>query len=772
MYNKYSNMASIDILFISTPLLDLSYPPAAPAVLQAVVKAHGKTCNFLDTNLYLYNDVCGRDDLLFENVTNKFITPVMDDVPSESETLDIVDLFFDADEFHGKYFIRRWLDEVTEKILQYDADWIGISVFSYFSQRTSFLIAHEIKKARPDQKIVIGGKGSTVALFGPDSMAFSQRLSHMFSDEQRDTIGSNFYDVMLGLGLADLSVKGEGENAIMEIWNPALPETLSSKPIQFIRGKIEDLDMESVPFVDYDNYHLDEYRYITGQKILAITGSKGCVRRCTFCDIGVIWPKFKHRGGAHIASEIIHLYNKYGVKKFFLTDSLVNGSKSAFKEFVEHLQAAQDQQGITDLTWHGQYITRPVAQVDQSIYAAMARSGAEGLTIGVETGSDPVRDHMAKKFSSADLDHEMVQFSQNRITTVLLFFSSYPTEQWQDFVDTLDMWVRYQKYAADRTVYKMTLGQPYTHHADTPLWLMQDEIELKVDDRSDILWLLDENPDLDFIERLVRRVISQEVATALNLPLARNTPELIQLTGTLISQRAEIEKFFDLTTKSVPLYYNQFNLPGVPSMVMMPPDIQQMVYEHISNVTIELQFQAHSDSAWAPEVTVSVGNHTDKFTVPADGITRRYQLQAALGQKHNLVVLFNNQSVTDSYFFKTDEENWSSTKSVSITGLCINGAQVIADLDYYTERASFTPFEYVPGADTHCDPRIMYTNGAFKLDLLFPVLNDVLHCNKLQNKDDIRSDEQSLFALKQELIKYNHTDVEKWLKLLHDSKLP
>jgi hypothetical protein len=66
----------------------------------------------------------------------------------------------------------------------------------------------------------------------------------------------------------------------------------------------------------------------------------------------------------------------------------------------------------------------------------------------------------------------------------------------------------------------------------------------------------------------------------------------------------------------------------------------------------------------------------------------------------------------------------------------------------------------------------MYTNGVFKLDLLFPVLNDVLHCNKLQNKDDIRSDEQSLFALKQELIKYNHTDVEKWLKLLHDSKLP
>ena len=267
-------MSTIDILFISTPLLDLSYPPAAPSVLQAVVRAHGKTCNFFDTNLYLYNDVCGRNDLLFEQVTNKFITPVIEETPEHADQADIVDLFFDADEFHGKYFIRRWLGEVVDRIMAYDADWIGISVFSYFSQRTSLLIAHEIKKIKPDQKIVIGGKGSTVSLFGPDSIAFSKRLAHMFTDEQRDTIGSNFYDVMLGLGLADLAIKGEGETSIMEIWNPKLPEDLNSKPIHFIRGRVEDLDMESVPFVDYDNYRLDEYRYITGQKILAITGSK------------------------------------------------------------------------------------------------------------------------------------------------------------------------------------------------------------------------------------------------------------------------------------------------------------------------------------------------------------------------------------------------------------------------------------------------------------------------------------------------------------------
>jgi hypothetical protein len=169
-------MTKLDILFVSTPLLDLSYPPAAPAVLQAIVRANGKTCNFFDTNLYLFNDICGRDDVQFEKIANKFITPVIDNVLNNANELDIIDLFFDEDDFHGKYFIRRWLNEVVEQILAYNAEWIGISVFSYFSQRTSFLIAYELKKRAPLCKIVIGGKGSTVALFGPDNMAFTQRL--------------------------------------------------------------------------------------------------------------------------------------------------------------------------------------------------------------------------------------------------------------------------------------------------------------------------------------------------------------------------------------------------------------------------------------------------------------------------------------------------------------------------------------------------------------------------------------------------------------------
>jgi radical SAM superfamily enzyme YgiQ (UPF0313 family) len=784
-------MTNLDILFVSTPLLDLSYPPAAPAVLQSIVRHNGKTSNFFDTNLYLYNDICGRNDEVFEKITNKFITPVIDAVADNAVDLDIVDLFFDDDDFHGKYFIRRWLDEVINKIFDYKAEWIGISVFSYFSQRTSFLLAYELKKKNPNCKIVIGGKGSTVALFGPDSIAFSQRLRHMFNDEERENIGSNFYDVMLGLKLCDLAVKGEGENSIMEIWNPKLPEILNAKPINFVRGRVEDLVMEDVPFVDYDNYKLDEYRYITGSKILAITGSKGCVRRCTFCDIGVIWPKFKHRGGEHIAAEIIHLYKKYNVKKFFLTDSLVNGSKSAFKDFVSSLSKAMESENITDLTWHGQYITRPIEQVDQSIYPAMARSGAEGLTIGVETGSDSVRDHMAKKFASKDLDHEMEQFSKHGINTVLLFFSSYPTETWKDFLDTIYMWVRYQRYAADRTIYKMTLGQPYTHHADTPLWLMQDEIELKQDPRSDILWSLESNKELDFIERLVRRVISQEIAVALNLPLARNTPELIQLTGTLKSQRSDIERYFDLSNKSVPLYENIYNLPNVPSVIMTPPKLQEEIYNHLVNTTVEVTLVAHSDTEWLPTITMKLGDTTETFDVTKDGVTRKIQIVGKLNTIEQLELSFANQPIDQVNFYKVNEDSYHSNKRVTITSIKINGCEIAVKGTFINRRGKFTTSgmymdslittekrteldswykDVLKKSKDHSLIKEMFTNGTFTLDLHFPVLNDIIDADTFMNRDDIRNDDAALTELKYELVKYDSKDQDQWIQMLKNLK--
>ena len=194
-------------------------------------------------------------------------------------------------------------------------------------------------------------------------------------------------------------------------------------------------------------------------------------------------------------------------------------------------------------------------------------------------GSDSVRQHMKKQFTTADIDHEIEQFDQRGIVCVLLFFSCYPTETWSDFLDTVDMFVRYQKYCASGTIYKLTLGTPYTHHAQTPLWNMQDDIGLSAKKGSDILWKLESNLELTYQERVRRRLILQEVANALGLPMSRNTAELNQLIDSLRNHRNEIQEYF-YDAAPAQLHLDRYNLTQH-SEILMPPELQDKIYNHL-----------------------------------------------------------------------------------------------------------------------------------------------------------------------------------------------
>jgi hypothetical protein len=212
-------------------------------------------------------------------------------------------------------------------------------------------------------------------------------------------------------------------------------------------------------------------------------------------------------------------------------------------------------------------------------YDLLKTSGAEGLTIGVESGSDAVREHMRKKFSTFDIDTEIAEFDKRGITCVLLFFSCYPTETWQDFLDTAEMLIRYQKYCASGTVYKLTLGIPYTHHRNTPLWNMQEKIELDYNSSSDIMWLLKDNPDLTFHERIRRRLILQELCFALALPLSRNAAELNQLKYTLQYHRSNLEEYFG-EPAPINIYPDVFDITPF-EQLLMPLELQRKVYSQL-----------------------------------------------------------------------------------------------------------------------------------------------------------------------------------------------
>jgi len=548
----------IDMLVVSMPVLDLQYPPSSPAVIKGCLKSAGYTAQTSDFNLLLW-ELCKENNLNWHTEQYQFESPYFGS--TDSDNIDFL--------IKNSLIAHQWADRCIEIINDVNPTWLGISVFSYKSHKSSLLLALEVRKRLPHIKIVLGGRGASSYFAGPDHSQVKLKLKERFGYYP---ISKTFGPLMLEYGLVDHIIEGDGEQAVIELMHGVQEDR--------IVGKIEDIDIEAIPYVDYNDYEINKYQYIN-EPILAITGSKGCVRKCTFCDIPVLWPKFKFRSGDHIAQEMMHLNKQHGVKKFYLTDSLVNGSSTAFVDFIKTL-AKHNNENNDKITWVGQYITKRASNRQQDEYYRMLKdSGAEGLTIGVESGSDLVRTHMKKNFSTHDVDTEIAYFDKYQITCVLLFFSCYPTETWQDFLDTVDMFIRYHKYCASGTIYKITLGIPYTHHAQTPLWNMQDDIGLVRADGSDILWLLDSNKDLTFYERIRRRLILQEVAVALKLPMSRNDPEINQILNTLKLHYKSISEFFG-PKPSFTSYPDLYNTTPYTSL-LMPPEIQEQVSIHLNN---------------------------------------------------------------------------------------------------------------------------------------------------------------------------------------------
>jgi hypothetical protein len=442
-----------------------------------------------------------------------------------------------------------------------------------------------------------------------------------------------------------------------------------------VYADINDIQMNEIPYSDFDDYDLAGYPW-HHERALPLSGSKGCVRACTFCDVPKIWPKFIFKDGSHIADEMVYLNHRYDAKEFYVTDSLANGSMVAYMEFLNKIADYKASGKIAaDVVWTGHYITRPRHQIPADMYQLMAKTGAQGLGIGVETGSDRVRDEMKKKFSTLDLDAEMDQFSANGITAVLLFFSGYPTEQWEDFLDTIRMFHRYQRYAADGTLQKLSLGTPYQFAYDTPVEDLTERYQMVIGDFGD-LWSAGVNLELHYLERVRRRMIMQEVCCLLNLPVSRNYYELLFMMNTVKSKRKEIMQFFGLDTYEFDTYPNITGDGRLGTRVFMPLEVQHEMIQGIADARLELVLDYETDDpTWYPTIGIQIGNDLHEFTL--DQKSQRVVLTGQLPAQSNLAVMLVGQPTSRTHFWTGNDDNHYSCKQVLIREFKLNGIDLI-----------------------------------------------------------------------------------------------
>ena len=183
----------------------------------------------------------------------------------------------------------------------------------------------------------------------------------------------------------------------------------------------------------------------------------------------------------------------------------------------------------------------------------MAESGAEGLTIGAESGSNHVLEMMNKKTTVEALFSELEQFRQHGLTCVLLTFVGHWSETVEDFIEHCRMFVNLVPYARSGTISSITIGTPAAILDGTPGMRDVNKFKIHLDDKiGNYLWISELNPENNYRERIYRRLTVSRLVSKLKIPCHEEFIQFLQLTSMIDLQHEHINEFHKR-------FYEQFN---------------------------------------------------------------------------------------------------------------------------------------------------------------------------------------------------------------------
>jgi tRNA A37 methylthiotransferase MiaB len=265
-------------------------------------------------------------------------------------------------------------------------------------------------------------------------------------------------------------------------------------------------DLNQFPLPSYRKVRPEDYDYIDVPSVI-INGSRGCVRKCAYCDVAKYWPKFRFRSGDKLADEIFTIWQQTGVTKFEFSDSLINGSLREFRAMNRKLIDLKDKNPDFHINYQGQFICREATQFKEADYHDMKLAGCSYIYVGVESFSEQVRMSMDKKFDNNALEFHLEMCGRYLIPNTFLMIVGYPTETERDHEINLEGLKKYQKYSQSGIIEMITWGFTTAILEHTPLHAQMDELSIMpefLDFNQSENWISLKNPGLTFRERVRR----------------------------------------------------------------------------------------------------------------------------------------------------------------------------------------------------------------------------------------------------------------------------
>lgn len=377
------------VAFILCPIWDSTYMPCNLALLSAQLKRHGHTPLIFDFNkeLSLLN-VQVSDFSNFPRSANPW-----------------ADAAFARNKILAEY--RPQVDALIDRILSSGARVVGFSTY-FVNSHAVMLVAALLKQKDP---------GITTILGGSSCSGFNNCLDYL-KNKQVDAVAYGEADESFPLFVSAMEKSGrpsprpgiltrDGGGQAGPVYPPAA-------------------NLEELPHPDFSGFQTELYQ----GKIVQM--SRGCVRRCVYCDRWSAGQKYRSMSGKRFFEQICcQLRRDPLINNFSLADFLINGVPAELSKFCDLCV-----ENRLDIKWDAFAITSP--QMEQPLLEKMKLSGCMTLSYGIDSASPQVLAAMNRPTSVGTMAKVIKYTAAAGIGTRLSCIIGYPTETDDNFQETLD----------------------------------------------------------------------------------------------------------------------------------------------------------------------------------------------------------------------------------------------------------------------------------------------------------------------------------------------
>lgn len=237
-------------------------------------------------------------------------------------------------------------------------------------------------------------------------------------------------------GIADVVVKGEGENAMFELVKFYLEKIGTLDSIEGIsyrlNGKIVHNNPNVLRVKNLDSLPIPDREFINIQKYTtpgSIISSRGCVAKCQFCiasSIGAITM----RSPDNIVDEILLLNKKYGFEHFTFVDNTFSTHKGRILEIFKNIR----DHGLNP----NYFIESRVTLVNEGYIKMLAENNVVLIQFGVETGNETVLKDIRKNITLEKVENAVDLCVKYGIDVITTYIIGHPSDTRETVMDTIN----------------------------------------------------------------------------------------------------------------------------------------------------------------------------------------------------------------------------------------------------------------------------------------------------------------------------------------------